>query len=105
MAKIDLSKMNHDQLMDLQKDVEKAIRSYEKRRIEEARAAVEARARELGFSLNELTGAKAKAGKSINPPKYRNPADPDQTWSGRGRQPAWVKAHLAAGKDLAKLKI
>ena len=60
MAKLDLSKMDHDQLLKLQKDVDQAIRTYEKRRIEEARAAVEARARELGFSLTELTGSKGK---------------------------------------------
>lgn len=24
------------------------------------------------------------------PPKYRNPANPDQTWTGRGRSPIWV---------------
>lgn len=105
MAKLDLSKMDHDQLLKLQKDVDQAIRTYEKRRIEEARAAVEARARELGFSLTELTGGKGKGAKSINPPKYRNPANPDQTWSGRGRRPEWVKGHLAAGKDLEKLRI
>ncbi len=27
-------------------------------------------------------------------PKYRIPADPAETWSGRGRQPAWVKRPL-----------
>ena len=25
-------------------------------------------------------------------PKYRNPAIPDQTWSGRGRTPLWIQA-------------
>lgn len=29
--------------------------------------------------------------------KYRNPANSVETWSGRGRQPPWVKAHLEAG--------
>lgn len=24
------------------------------------------------------------------PPKYRNPANPEQTWTGRGRAPLWV---------------
>lgn len=24
-------------------------------------------------------------------PKYCNPANPSQTWTGRGRKPAWVK--------------
>jgi len=32
--------------------------------------------------------------------KFKNPNNPEQTWSGMGRKPAWVKAHLAAGKDL-----
>ncbi len=32
--------------------------------------------------------------------KYRNPATGD-TWSGRGLQPKWLKAALAAGRSLA----
>jgi DNA-binding protein H-NS len=31
------------------------------------------------------------------PPKYRNPADPQQTWTGRGRSPQWVQALREAG--------
>lgn len=104
MAKIDLNKLNHKELLSLRKDVDKAIRNYEKRRLEEARAAVEAKAKELGFSLNQLTGAKGAA-KAKNPPKYSNPNDPTQTWSGRGRQPAWIKAHLKSGKSLDDVAI
>lgn len=33
-------------------------------------------------------------------PKYQNPAEPTETWSGRGRQPRWVSAQLASGKTL-----
>jgi DNA-binding protein H-NS len=25
-------------------------------------------------------------------PKYKNPANPTQTWTGRGKMPAWIKA-------------
>lgn len=32
-------------------------------------------------------------------PKYRNPAT-GETWSGRGLQPNWLKAALAAGRSL-----
>ncbi|MBE0468101.1 MAG: H-NS histone family protein [Methyloprofundus sp.] len=34
--------------------------------------------------------------------KYYNPADPSQTWSGRGRNPKWVDEYLKKnkGKDL-----
>ena len=33
-------------------------------------------------------------------PKYQNPKDPAETWSGRGKQPHWVQAQLKAGKKL-----
>ena len=32
------------------------------------------------------------------PPKYRNPADKTQTWTGRGRMPAWAAELSEAGK-------
>jgi DNA-binding protein H-NS len=38
-------------------------------------------------------------------PKYRNPKDPAETWSGRGRQPHWVRAQLQSGKKLDDLRI
>ena len=34
------------------------------------------------------TGRKRRPGK----PKYRNPADPEKTWTGRGKPPLWLKA-------------
>ncbi len=38
----------------------------------------------------------ALAGKKVAP-KYRNPANAEQTWTGRGVSPAWVQALKAAG--------
>ncbi|WP_141750791.1 MULTISPECIES: H-NS histone family protein, partial [Stenotrophomonas] len=32
-------------------------------------------------------------------PKYRNPANPNETWTGRGRQPKWMAALVQAGKS------
>ncbi|WP_430649586.1 H-NS family nucleoid-associated regulatory protein [Bradyrhizobium murdochi] len=33
-------------------------------------------------------------------PKYRNPSQPSQVWSGRGKQPRWLVAALSAGRKL-----
>ena len=33
-------------------------------------------------------------------PKYQNPNNTAETWSGRGKQPHWVQAQLRAGKKL-----
>ena len=33
-------------------------------------------------------------------PKYQNPMNPRETWSGRGRQPRWLGPQIQAGKGL-----
>jgi DNA-binding protein H-NS len=38
-------------------------------------------------------------------PKYRNPAEPAETWSGRGKRPKWVVAQLKSGKKLEDLAL
>jgi len=38
-------------------------------------------------------------------PKYRNPAKPEETWAGRGKQPRWLAAQLRSGKSLDDFRI
>jgi hypothetical protein len=38
-------------------------------------------------------------------PKYRNPENPAETWSGKGKRPAWVEAALVEGRSLESLEI
>jgi DNA-binding protein H-NS len=53
-----------------------------------------------GLTLDDVyptRGKKAagkKGGKGSVAPKYQNPSDPSQTWSGRGRQPVWFSKAL-----------
>ena len=104
MQDIEWDALSLDELKDIQKKAAKAIESYEARKRKEALAAVEAKAAEMGFSLSELTGgAKTKATKSA--PKYSHPENPAKTWTGKGRQPNWVKDALANGKALEDLLI
>lgn len=97
---IELNDMSLDELKALQKDVAKAVASFEERQRKEALAAVEATAREMGFNLSDLTGSPKKSAKPAIPPKYQHPENPTVTWSGRGRQPKWIKEGLDAGKSL-----
>jgi len=43
-------------------------------------------------------GRSANAGRKVEP-KYRNPANPAETWTGRGKPPRWLAAELANGKS------
>lgn len=38
-------------------------------------------------------------------PKYCNPLQPTETWSGRGKQPRWLVAALQSGHTLEEFKI
>ena len=108
MTDIDLDSLSLDELKALQKDVNKAVENYDAKRKQEAQAAVEAKARELGFSLAELVDGTGKAGKKARtsqPAKYRHPENASLTWSGRGRQPGWIKEALANGTSLDELLI
>lgn len=106
---VDLTGMSTAELKTLARDVEKALKVAADTERKEAIKAARLAAQEHGFDLDELVGAggaaKAKAAGSKNPPKYRNPANPDQTWSGRGRRPAWIADAEAAGKSLEDMAI
>lgn len=105
MPAIDLAALDLKELKQLQRDVAQHIASYEDRRRKEAAAAADAAAREFGFSLSELLASQAIPKKPRIAPRYANPASPDQTWSGRGRQPQWFADALASGKTREDLAI
>jgi DNA-binding protein H-NS len=38
-------------------------------------------------------------------PKYRNPQEPSETWSGRGKQPRWLASALTTGHTIEEFEI
>ena len=105
MADYDLEALSLGELKKMQKDIAKAISTYQDRQKAEARAKVEALARELGYSLAELVGTETQIARVPAPAKYRHPEHPALTWSGRGRKPQWFVEALAAGKTASDLAI
>lgn len=101
---IELNGMSLEELKALQKDVDKAIKSFEQRKLAEARAVLLAKAQELGVNIEDVFSGKAKA-KAVALPKYQNPANKSETWSGRGRSPAWYKAALEGGLSKEQMLI
>ncbi len=100
MRESQLEKMSLKELTALQTRINQAIAE---KRIEErsgVRAKLEEMAKASGFSVGELFGGRGKRGKIA--PKYRNPKDPSQTWTGRGRRPKWI---VEAGGDLKRFLI
>lgn len=107
---IDLDSMSSRDLVELQSKVNTALKDAVVREKTLAREAAEKAAAEFGFSLNEVFGGgdggkKRADDKPASPPKYRNPDDEGQTWTGRGRKPAWFIAALEAGVSPEQMEI
>ena len=59
---------------------------------------------ELDGTLNEIPRAERRPYPRVLP-KYRNPAEPKETWAGRGKQPRWLVAQIKSGKKLEDFRI
>ena len=103
---MNLEKMSRKELLELRDKIEGAIKNAEVRERQEALQAAEKAAADFGFSLSELTSGQQRTTKKTKAkPKYRNPANPEQTWSGRGRKPQWIHDALKSGADVSDLEI
>lgn len=102
----DLSKYSITQLRALEVQVIDELKTRHFLSISKAREQILHIAQSAGLSEKDLRAIKApKTSKqSTVSVKYRNPSDPTQQWSGRGRHPAWVKAWIASGKNIEEAK-
>ncbi len=110
MDQIDLKGLNDDQLSGLVGKVQTEMASREKRRRQGLRAELERRVAAEGYKMADIfpeLGTSASSGRRRRkmPPKYRNPQNPDETWTGIGRSPKWVQEILGErGIDMKSFK-
>jgi DNA-binding protein H-NS len=106
----DLSALSTEQLRKLQGEIKEQLQARESHERKKAIADIHAIAERLGMSLSELIGgsikfSKQKGSSTPVPPKYRSKKNPEDAWSGRGRQPQWVKDHIDGGGKIEDLQI
>ena len=102
MADLDLEALSLGELKKMQKDVAKAISTFEDRQKAEARAKVEAFARELGYSLAELVGTETKSSRAPAAAKYRHPEKPGARLVRPGTQTAVVRGGTGCGENCVR---
>jgi DNA-binding protein H-NS len=109
VARVDEIKLDEFSIPELENLAVRVVVQISNKREERKRELLEEMekiAEKEGLTLKEVMRAGQKR-KRRQPPKqkYRNPDKPSQTWSGRGKKPAWIEKALASGKGLEDLEI
>ena len=102
---MDLSKLSMAELKDLLTQAQKEEKNRAKSEVEAARNEIYAIAHRMGLPLQDLIGTGIRKSTGKVAVQYRNPANGTEEWTGRGRQPKWVKELIASGKDLQTAKV
>ncbi len=98
---VDLETLNQRQLNELIEQARNRQTELAKQNISVVRDRIEVMLRDECLTIGDIyPGRGRRSGrKSVVAPKYRNPNDHEQTWSGRGKRPHWFKDALAAGRS------
>jgi DNA-binding protein H-NS len=93
-----LSAMSVDDLLELRDRVSQILAN----RVQSERRELETRLARLQSVAGSALGGDRRAKVA---PKYRNPENPSETWTGRGLRPRWLAAALKSGKKLTDFQI
>ena len=100
-----LKTMSIEKLVKLKDQIEAALAS----KVAEQRRALESELSKLGRFEGRTGRGKSAFGRGGSrgavAPKYRNTANPDETWAGRGLKPRWLTAAIKEGKKLEDFSI
>jgi DNA-binding protein H-NS len=109
----DLEAMSTDEMWRLHEEIIRVLSvklTSEKRALEKRLAQL----RSQKMEKPRLTSASRQLRKAIASkrrkypkvfPKYQNPTQPSETWSGRGKKPRWLTAALNAGREIEEFVI
>ena len=109
---VDIKKLSQKELDTLINQAQARKQELHREELGKVRADVTDFALSKGYTIEELFG-KTKRGaqkratgkRGTVAPKYRNPKDASQTWTGRGKRPLWFQALLDSGKKESDLLI
>jgi DNA-binding protein H-NS len=97
-----LSEMSLDELWDLHERVGAILSD----RIEDEKKKLEQQLNQLARRVTELSprSPQRRSYPKVEA-KFRNPDNPSDTWSGRGKTPRWLAGLIAAGRKLDEFRI
>ena len=102
---MDLSHMSVGDLRNLQEEIKQEMKKREQSDMAKAREQILAIAQSVGVPLKDLLAVNSRGKTGTVAVRFRNPDNASQQWTGRGRQPKWVKEWVEGGKSIDKLRV
>ncbi|MGA7439772.1 MAG: H-NS histone family protein [Luteibacter sp.] len=97
---VDIKNLSHTQLTELIAKAQSRQGELLKEKVARLREKISELIKAEGLTFDDVFGKNApksrRAGTAVAA-KYRNPTNPEQTWSGRGKRPRWFSDALKAG--------
>ena len=87
--------MTYQELKQARDEIENLMETRRIAALEDFKAAAETMDIDLGALIGRMNG---------HTPKYRNPENPSETYSGKGKHPMWLKEKIEAGHDLDEFR-
>jgi DNA-binding protein H-NS len=100
------NKLSETDLADVIAKAEKELQVRKDKKRKEVIAEIKQLAGSIGVNveISEPGRKSSRKGQKV-PPKYQNPDNPLQQWSGRGMKPNWLKELLDKGKAIEEFEI
>lgn len=102
----DLSSLSSSELKKLIDDANGMVKSRQQEELRQAYQQYEQIAQDFNTTIDQILEAGRHGGRKPSTPRkpieprYRNPDNQAETWTGRGKQPRWLAAALGAGRKL-----
>lgn len=98
---LDINSLSINELESLTQKASILIEEKREQNLDEAYSRIVQIAQEAGLTLEELvergTKKTVQAAKKPVKPRYQNPDNTNETWTGRGKQPRWLAEKIKAG--------
>jgi DNA-binding protein H-NS len=102
---MNLSEMPVSDLRTLHDKIGLEIIKREQLHVTTAREEIMAIAKKAGIPLQDLMKGNSVPEKKTVATKFRHPEQAELQWTGRGRQPLWIRDWLISGKDIDLLRV
>jgi len=102
----DFNNLTESEIQDFIFNAERALKEKQANKRKDVIAQIRELAASIGATveIHDIDKKNLRVSSKVAP-KYRNPANADETWTGRGLPPGWMRELLASGRDKSEFEI